>query len=686
MASEFSQKLSDESAKNLVQLALSLGKKIGRAANDEIKIRKATDKYAENYLRRYCQVKILGMSEPVALNSLYTEVQLVDARHRNKAKIIADLEDNFRKSRGDFNHGIDRISGLLMANEKSMLNVLGPPGSGKSTFLKKIGLDCLTYDSLSETESYLHKCIPVLIELKRFKAEFINLKQLIQTEFEIAGFPESSRFLDRALVDGKLLILLDGLDEVPESKLSDVLDHIKDFTDKYHNNRFITSCRTAFYKSYLTGFTDIEITSFNDDQIKQFVLNWFSLEKDTNAGTANLFISLLFQHGNESSLELSRTPLLLAFLCMTFDQSQRFPANRASLYKQALLILMQKWASEKRIHNDDIYQELTVEVETEMLADVAAFFYSKDEFFFNVNELKTRVKEFLDKRIGSNNLNPAKILNAIELQQGILTERSFEIYSFSHLTIQEYLTAHFFNSPIRIHELIEKYLFDKRWREVFLLLTGAGDPNDILLLMTKKLVDYAEKNEIVRNAIKWADSVELKSTTDQGAIERTFLVSLIIRYKRYDTGFGPIPKRIEIYADDLIRTASPAFYDFFVYDLKPNISAKQANYILDEVNKWLKKPKDYSPFKNKISSFKPEKPLSKVLMGSRQKFRRQIIDEFYRALEIPNDLCNRKRDVYNPILKYMEACTLVIQCAKDSTLTSKEVLRKIQRSIFSFTK
>lgn len=683
MAREFSQKLSEESAKNLFQLAFSLVKKAGKIATDEINIRGATDKYAENYLRRYCSVKILGMAEPVPLRELYTEVQIINPEYRIKERIIKDLEEDFRKTRGDFNSRNDRISGLQMANQKNKLNVLGSPGSGKSTFLRRIGLECLIYYSNPIAEAYQHNCIPVLIELKRFKNESVNLNKLIQNEFEIAGFPESSRFLDRALKDGMLLILLDGLDEVPESKLSEVLEHIKDFTDKHHTNRFITSCRTAYYKNYLTGFTDIEITSFNDAQINQFIYNWFSLEKDSDAGTTDLFQSLLFKEGNESTLELSRTPLLLAFLCMTFDQSQRFPTNRSSLYKQALLILMQKWAAEKRIHNEDIYQELNVELETEMLADIAAFFYFHDKIFFYSEELKSQIKNFLDKRISANKLNISKILEAIEIQQGILAERSPDIYSFSHLTIQEYLTAYYYNSPIRIHDLIKNQLFDKRWREVFLLLTGLGDPNDILLLMLAALNNYSDKNEILNKIVKWIRvflPTSINFELDAG--KRVFLASLLIRYKRYDAGFPDTPERIEIYADDLLQALSSAFYDFFVSELKQNISPKQAAYILDEINKWLTQQRDFTYAKGEILSIRPKRPLSKMLMGSRQTYRREILDEFYGALEIPSDICSRKKDAYNPVLKYMEGYTLLIDCAKASPLTSKETLEKIYKSVF----
>ena len=683
MASQFSEKLSDESAKNLFQLSLSVIKKIGKITLDEVKIRNATDKYAENYLRRFCFVKILGMQEPFPLKELYTEVEMVSPTHRIKERIITDLENKFRNERGNFSISEHRENGIKVANEKIKLNVLGAPGSGKSTFLRKIGLECLVLYPKPRSETFQHKCIPVLVELKRFKTESIDLFDLIQKEFEIAGFPESHRFLKRALKDGKLLILLDGLDEVPESKLNQVLECIKDFTDEFYKNRFITSCRTAFYKNYLSAFTDVEISSFRDDQIIQFINNWFYLEKDLKSGVIGLFQTLLFKEGNEATLELSRTPLLLAFLCMSFDVNQRLPSNRSSLYKQALTILMHKWAAEKRIHNEDIYQDLNVELETEMLASLAAFFYEQDKIFFYSKDLKKHIKNFLSETLSNNNLNVSKVLEAIEIQQGILVERSFEIYSFSHLTIQEYLTAHFYNSPMRIHDLINNHLFDKRWREVFLLLTNIGDPNDILLLMLDSLNKRASDNKIISQSIEWIHRI-LPSSDDfeLDACKRTFLASLLLRYKRYDSGFPHQPERIEVYANQLIEVISPTFYDFFILDLKQNMSPKEAIRILNETTKWVKPSTNLPQLKQKILSIYPERPLSGMLMGSRQTYRRTIIDEFYNALEVPSAISNRKRNLYDPMLEYMEAFKLLIESAKLSSLTSIRVWQKMCKNVF----
>ena len=392
----FNDKVTEESAKALFDLIYSEGKKIGKRVYDKIKVQTALKNYADSYLKRYGIIKVLGMAEPLPLKEIYTEVKIVSINYLNKEKDINHLERNFKIERM-FRTG-NKENGIDIANNVSTLNILGSPGSGKSTFLKKIGLEALLRKSTTNNNqaSYSHNCIPVFIELKRFKNEEINVKSLIQNEFENAGFPESEYFLEKALEHGKLLILLDGLDEVPSQILNESIQHIKDFTNKFAKNRFITSCRTAFYKSYLTGFTDVEIASFDNTQIKSFINNWFNLEKDISAGSMNRLTELLFNDSNNSTLELARTPLLLTFICLTFDASLRFPANRSSLYRKALMILMERWAAEKRIHNEDIYQDLNSDLELEMLAEVAAKFFEQDKTFFYRQELKNEILLFLN--------------------------------------------------------------------------------------------------------------------------------------------------------------------------------------------------------------------------------------------------------------------------------------------------
>jgi predicted NACHT family NTPase len=112
-----------------------------------------------------------------------------------------------------------------------------------------------------------------------------------------------------------------------------------------------------------------------------------------------------------------------------------------------------------------------------MLAEIAYQGFAKDQLFFQKQQLVDSIKDFLADTVDNPKyLDGKKILNAIAAQQGILVERAADIYSFSHLTLQEYLTAQFISQKdSRIEDLVNKHLTEKRWREVFLLVAGLKD-------------------------------------------------------------------------------------------------------------------------------------------------------------------------------------------------------------------
>lgn len=674
------QELLKAGSQNLSQIVTSLAKNVKRFVVDEVKIRQATDNYASAYLNRYGSIKILGMREPTSLLDLYTDVEIVDSTYRIKAHTIEHLEQEFRDLRKHrFSH--QRQYGIHVANTKNRLNVLGAPGSGKSTFLKNIGLECLTHYAYPGKDKYEHKCFPVLIELKRFRTEQINIKSLIQSELEIAGFPKSDTLLERLLEEGSMLILLDGLDEVPESNLSFVLEHINDFADQYKKNRFVSSCRTAHYKNFLKGFTDIEISEFSDPQIIKFTNNWFSGEEDLNNKTAERLQKQLFNETNSATLELARTPLLLAFICMTYDDSQRFPTNRASLYRQALMILMQRWAAEKRLHNDDIYQKFSIEVETDMLAEIAASYFKEDKILFREEEIRRKIQTYLEERPQQSQIDIDKVVSAVEKQQGLLVQRSYDIYSFSHLTIQEYLAAYHFKSPLQIESLIKNHLFEKRWREVFLLLSGMNDSNDLLLLMNDHLIRYATDQSIITETTNWIATFPMEEKSHKNAaVNRLFLVSLIIRFRRYE-GMVKDSDRMEYYTDTLVNMIDSAYYDFFLHDLSHNLTKHTSELILDELAK-IHATKDFKDIKIIIKGFSPSRPLSTMQPGTRNVYRKEIRKQIYDSINMPESLYSKRSQIYKPILSYVEAYTLILECAASSETIKQQTLETIYQSIF----
>ena len=506
-----------------------LNQDIGKAAQQAYF--DASKKYVENYAERHCSLKVLGMREPVSLESVYTTVQVLDCEDRGFAS-VEDLEQAFRETPARrFRFTKDsKKDGLEIAIAKQYLMVLGAPGSGKSTFLRKMGLEALKGKKGGFKK---HRCIPVLLELKRFTEAKVDLKKLITTEFQVCGFPNDERFAQKALEQGKLLILLDGLDEVPSVNRDNVIESIQDFVDQYDKNRYITSCRTAVSHRNLRRFTDVTVAEFDDNQIQQFISNWFKSEVDWESGTAERCWKLLQQSENAAAKELAHTPLLLTFLCLVYDRSQTFSNNRSTLYRKALRILLEEWAAEKRIMHQEIYQGLNMELEEVLLSEIASKSFAADRLFLPQGELVDQIKTFL-----ASNLNIPKqisgeaVINEIAVQQGILVERAEAVYSFSHLTLQEYLTAQYIVDNTRIKPLV-KHLSARRWREVFLLVSGLirsdNGADELLQTMNQVIQTYTIGIPRLQALLQWINRVIVPSAESrQFAAKRAFLLGFAL--------------------------------------------------------------------------------------------------------------------------------------------------------------
>ena len=210
--------------------------------------------------------------------------------------------------------------GLEVANDEKyrFLNLLGAPGAGKSTFLRYIGWMALQRYRLSRTgqgvsdpaaSAYRFNLLPVLLELRNLRTSHtMDFVALIDEEFDANGFPTD--FGRAALSAGGLLVLLDGLDEVPADRLDDTIQGIRDLVGRHPRCRYVTSCRTAFYKNYFTRFTDALLTDFTDDQIQNLIENWFRSDRDRELGTAATLWNLLKDPKHQATRELARTPLL----------------------------------------------------------------------------------------------------------------------------------------------------------------------------------------------------------------------------------------------------------------------------------------------------------------------------------------------------------------------------------------
>jgi len=436
----------------------------------------------------YGKMQLLDISQPVDIDNLYVDVNILEEIISQQWRELSDLLRGFNPAADDFDRlGLgkvrqQRVSGLKAVTEHSRLMVLGKPGAGKTTFLKHIAIEC------NKGEFQANR-IPIFIPLKIFAEDArgagdFGILQYIHQEFTSCGIGEQSE-TEAVLSQGRGLILLDGLDEVPEENSEEVVRQIRDFARNYFNNRFIITCRIAAHKYRFkdVAFTDVEVADFNDKQIEDFAKNWFvAFAKDNREkglALASEFIEKLNRPENQQIRELAVTPILLNLTCLVFQVRADFPSKRSKLYEQGLDILLRRWDEAKGIQRDDVYRNLDVEHKKELLSQVAAITFERGDYFFEQNKIQGCLADYL-RTLPDAKTDPIKlkgdseaVLKAIEAQHGLLVERARGIYSFSHLTFQEYFTARYFveSSDSQALENLSSHITGKRWREVFLLTT-----------------------------------------------------------------------------------------------------------------------------------------------------------------------------------------------------------------------
>ena len=451
-------------------------------------------------VREHCgTMRILDMSHPIEVNDIYTNVNILEQiTGRRQIKIDRLLQECESEEFDRFGLGKiieERIPGLEAVEKYQKLIILGKPGAGKTTFLKYLAMQC--NEGQFEAER-----VPIFVTLKDF-AESANKPSLLEyfcqkvINYSLPTNAEELHLtaLSRILHHGRALILLDGLDEVREEDAYRILREIRDFSAQFWQNHFVITCRIAAWEYTFEKFTEVEVADFDRPQVEAFVNKWFK-HKQIKAST---FLRHLAQ--NPRIQQLTVSPLLLTLVCLAFEESGECPSNRSELYKEGVDALLRKWDAKRGIQRDWAYKKLSHQRKEDLLSQLALLTFKKKDYFFKQIFVEQFIADYI-RNLSHTNSDPEElqldseaILRSIEAQHGLLVERAKGIYSFSHLTFHEYFTAReiVFNSKsldTSLKELVDKYVSDRRWREVFLLTTEMLRDASLLLL---PIQDYANR-------------------------------------------------------------------------------------------------------------------------------------------------------------------------------------------------
>lgn len=488
--------------------------------------------YLKN-LKRYNSVKILTMDEPLELDKIYVDVNLL--RRKSKREILLDSVDRH----SDFESFDDVISSTFAVEEAGVdsfhalqrfqnLMVWGGLGTGKTTFLKTIA---------TQKDSSLGRH-PVFIELRSLVERGETIFDYVHQELS-SNELETSSIVNNLLEKGGLMILLDGLDEVSKSDFKPLCKQIEDLVRRYPFNQFVLSCRYGIYDYGFTNFTEVEVARLSDQKIEDFISKWFEHHEDQERGAK--IIQLL--NKNKILKDFASTPLMLNMLCLNIKAGYGIPENAYSVYDKAVKAAVERWDQNRFIDRDST--KLTTSQRLSFLSDLAfdGLSHDRKKYTWSMDVLKSMVRTFIED---SSHYDSTTIdedcdleIKAIEGYHSLLERTADNVYKFSTPAYQHYFAADYAESSRNrelLKEIVDRHVLDKQWREIFIMIAEKlKDASELVVMLFEKSNEIANELEL-QSLLSWVDKFTQQcnvSSSSWRAGVLTIDMELDLRFSRY---------------------------------------------------------------------------------------------------------------------------------------------------------
>ena len=361
----------------------------------------------------------------------------------------------------------------LKKGEDVMTLVEGSPGIGKTTFCLKLAYDWAR-ETVPTNSSFPKLQFVLLLKCRDIDKDIMEAikEQLLPEDMKEETWTKFSEFIKDIHVQEKILLILDGLDELPEKS--------KQFVDKLLCRRILPFCYVLVTCRQEKGIDVrknfefdllLEIKGFTEDDAYCYIKKHFQNVGPNHSSKGETLAKEVKE--NKLLNALRNNPLNLLLLCVIYeDYDGKLPASRTELYQVIVRCLLRRYCAKHSLVVPEDNNTLKKRFDEDILAlgELAWTCLLNDRLSFREEELAKREvknKNLVARKIG--------LLYKEERLKRIL--RSQYEYWFLHKTFQEYLAAAFIVHKLQKGELnvFQHTTFDdlvQKYPQVFLFVSG----------------------------------------------------------------------------------------------------------------------------------------------------------------------------------------------------------------------
>lgn len=328
------------------------------------------------------------------------------------------------------------IDGVLSRTPRAA--ILAKPGGGKSTLMRRIALAYAYPMRRKEVDDRLpdENWFPIYIRCRDLGDDvtksILEIMEKIVYRAEIVQYKEAfCSLIENALQNGRLLLLIDGLDEISyEKSRICFVNQMRTFVATYPTiHLLITSRETGFravagtLASYCEHYT---IAGLNNEQIRMLSLKWHQAllgesvqaEEESNK-VCNIILN------DTRIVSLAENPLLLTTLLFVKRWVGYLPTKKCRLYEEMIKLLLVTW-------NAAGHDKLDMDETEPQLAFIA--------YSMTVNGLQKITRDNLTRCIISarkampellsyTELSPPRFIDQVEERSSLLIQMGLEQFS-----------------------------------------------------------------------------------------------------------------------------------------------------------------------------------------------------------------------------------------------------------------